>query len=75
MTINQEKPEARAGGQSGRLRTTPRRRGVAGHGPTERRDISDPRAMRALAHPMRIALLEAIMREGSLTATPRRRTA
>lgn len=34
-----------------------------------RRDISDPRAMRALAHPMRIALLEAIMREGSLTAT------
>ena len=25
--------------------------------------------MRALAHPMRIALLEAIMREGSLTAT------
>jgi DNA-binding transcriptional ArsR family regulator len=34
-----------------------------------RRDISDPRAMRALAHPMRMALLEAIMREGSLTAT------
>jgi DNA-binding transcriptional ArsR family regulator len=34
-----------------------------------RREISDPRAMRALAHPMRIALLEAIMREGSLTAT------
>jgi predicted ArsR family transcriptional regulator len=37
--------------------------------PDRRRDISDPRAMRALAHPMRIALLEAIMREGSLTAT------
>jgi DNA-binding transcriptional ArsR family regulator len=37
--------------------------------PRARRDISDPRAMRALAHPMRIALLEAIMREGSLTAT------
>ncbi len=34
-----------------------------------RREISDPRAIRALAHPMRIALLEAIMREGSLTAT------
>jgi DNA-binding transcriptional ArsR family regulator len=33
------------------------------------REISDPRTMRALAHPMRIALLEAIMREGSLTAT------
>ena len=61
MTINQEKPEARAGGAA-----SPR------HGPTERRDISDPRAMRALAHPMRIALLEAIMREGSLTATARR---
>ncbi len=37
--------------------------------PDGRRAISDPRAMRALAHPMRIALLEAIMREGSLTAT------
>jgi predicted ArsR family transcriptional regulator len=37
--------------------------------PAGRREISDPRAMRALAHPMRIALLEAIMREGSLTAT------
>ena len=37
--------------------------------PDRRRDILDPRAMRALAHPMRIALLEAIMREGSLTAT------
>ena len=58
MTINQEKSEARAGGAA-----SPR------HGPTGRRDISDPRAIRALAHPMRIALLEAIMREGSLTAT------
>ncbi len=38
-------------------------------GPAGRRQISDPRAMRALAHPMRIALLEAIMREGSLTAS------
>jgi DNA-binding transcriptional ArsR family regulator len=37
--------------------------------PPGKREISDPRAMRALAHPMRIALLEAIMREGSLTAT------
>jgi hypothetical protein len=37
--------------------------------PGGRRTISDPRAMRALAHPMRMALLEAIMREGTLTAT------
>ncbi len=34
-----------------------------------RRDISDPRTMRAIAHPMRIALLEALRREGPLTAT------
>jgi DNA-binding transcriptional ArsR family regulator len=38
-------------------------------GPTERRVISDPRTMRALAHPVRIALLEALGREGELTAT------
>jgi DNA-binding transcriptional ArsR family regulator len=38
-------------------------------GPAERRIISDPRTMRALAHPVRIALLEALGREGELTAT------
>jgi predicted ArsR family transcriptional regulator len=43
--------------------------GPADGTPHGKREISDPRAMRALAHPMRIALLEAIMREGSLTAT------
>jgi predicted ArsR family transcriptional regulator len=31
--------------------------------------ISDPRTMRAVAHPMRLALLEALTREGPLTAT------
>jgi predicted ArsR family transcriptional regulator len=30
---------------------------------------SDPRTMRALAHPVRLALLEALMRDGPLTAT------
>ena len=34
-----------------------------------RREITDPRTMRALAHPVRIALLEALRREGTLTAT------
>jgi DNA-binding transcriptional ArsR family regulator len=38
-------------------------------GQGERRLISDPRTMRALAHPVRIALLEALGREGQLTAT------
>lgn len=33
------------------------------------RDLTDPRAMRALAHPLRIKLLELLMREGPLTAT------
>jgi DNA-binding transcriptional ArsR family regulator len=37
--------------------------------PTERRVITDPRTMRALAHPVRLALLEALGREGELTAT------
>ena len=31
--------------------------------------MSDPRTMRALAHPVRLALLEALRREGPLTAT------
>jgi DNA-binding transcriptional ArsR family regulator len=37
--------------------------------PVGRRSISDPRTIRALAHPVRIALLEALGREGELTAT------
>lgn len=31
--------------------------------------LTDPRAIRAVAHPVRIALLEALVREGPLTAT------
>jgi DNA-binding transcriptional ArsR family regulator len=37
--------------------------------PVPQRIVTDARAMRALAHPVRIALLEAIGREGELTAT------
>lgn len=39
--------------------------------PAERgtRRLSDPRAMRALAHPVRVALLEALAHAGTLTAT------
>ncbi len=37
--------------------------------PQERRDVTDPRTMRALAHPVRLALVELIGREGELTAT------
>jgi DNA-binding transcriptional ArsR family regulator len=33
------------------------------------RSLTDPRVVRALAHPVRIALLEALQREGPLTAT------
>ena len=35
----------------------------------ERRTISDPKALRALAHPLRMRLLQLIAREGTLTAT------
>ena len=34
-----------------------------------RRKLTDPVVMRALAHPVRLALLEALLREGPLTAT------
>jgi DNA-binding transcriptional ArsR family regulator len=33
------------------------------------REITDPKAMRALAHPVRLAILDAIRTEGPLTAT------
>ena len=36
---------------------------------TERRVITDARTMRAMAHPVRLALLEAMSVEGTLTAT------
>jgi DNA-binding transcriptional ArsR family regulator len=39
------------------------------HGTPGRRLITDPRTIRALAHPVRLALLEALLREGELTAT------
>ena len=33
------------------------------------REVSDPMAMRALAHPVRLALIEALADAGTLTAT------
>src|SRR3954468_23979916 len=33
------------------------------------RELTDPKAMRALAHPVRLALLEAVARADTLTAT------
>ena len=33
------------------------------------RELTDPRTMRALAHPVRLALLEALIHHGQLTAT------
>src|SRR5215217_7648436 len=33
------------------------------------RELTDPKAMRALAHPVRLALLEALADAGTLTAT------
>jgi hypothetical protein len=37
--------------------------------PPPRRELSDPQTMRALTHPVRLALLEALELEGPLTAT------
>ena len=37
--------------------------------PLEERELRDPRAMRALAHPLRLKLLELLTREGTLTST------
>jgi DNA-binding transcriptional ArsR family regulator len=35
----------------------------------ERRQLTEPKEMRALAHPTRLAILEVLLREGPLTAT------
>lgn len=44
--------------------------GAGGHtGEAGRRELSDPQTMRALTHPVRLALLEALELEGPLTAT------
>jgi hypothetical protein len=40
-----------------------------GDGPRVRTDLTDPKAIRALAHPLRWALLEALAEAGTLTAT------
>ena len=43
--------------------------GPAGDSLPGRQVITDARAMRALAHPLRVALLEAMRRDGEITAT------
>ena len=48
--------------------TPPQRSGRA-NVPKRRQFVTDPRAMRALAHPLRLALLEAVRRDGEITAT------
>jgi DNA-binding transcriptional ArsR family regulator len=47
-------------------KTTPKR---AVHPQPVGRVVTDPRAMRALAHPLRVALLELMRRDGEITAT------
>jgi DNA-binding transcriptional ArsR family regulator len=43
--------------------------GTASHAVTELRQITDAKTMRALAHPVRIELLEALILHGPMTAT------
>jgi predicted ArsR family transcriptional regulator len=54
-----------AGGTGGQREPT----GPGAEGPGEVRELTDPRAMRAITHPVRLALLEALGLEGPLTAT------
>lgn len=57
-------PAAATAGQDGQM-TDP----TVERGTPNRRNLTDPREIRALAHPVRVALLEALRREGTLTAT------
>jgi predicted ArsR family transcriptional regulator len=38
-------------------------------GPPDGYELTDPRAMQALAHPLRLALIELLWREGKISAT------
>lgn len=60
---------AMAGGHLGKGSLTGEAGAPGSSGVADRRTITDPRTMRAVAHPVRIALLEVLGREGSLTAT------
>jgi DNA-binding transcriptional ArsR family regulator len=65
MTPNKRSRPAKGGGEPAGVNDPPE----DAYEPVPRRIVTDARAMRALAHPVRIALLEAIGREGELTAT------
>jgi predicted ArsR family transcriptional regulator len=65
MTPNKRSRPAKAGGEPAAIDGTPEN----AFQPVPQRIVTDARTMRALAHPVRIALLEAIGREGDLTAT------
>jgi hypothetical protein len=74
MSSEEEKPGDRAaasGGSDGPDATVKKRRPLPA--PSERRarqyQVNDPAVMRALAHPLRWALLEALLHAGTLTAT------
>jgi predicted transcriptional regulator len=60
-------PERAPGEQGGRPGRAPGDSGQATEG--EGLDLTDPKAIRALAHPVRWALLEALAQAGTLTAT------
>lgn len=49
--------------------SSPLLEGPEGHGTPELRSLTDPRAIRALAHPVRIALIELLTLDGAMTAT------
>ncbi len=58
-----------AGSTAGPARSTAEEADPGGARPRVRVDLTDPRAIRALAHPLRWALLEALAASGTLTAT------
>ena len=67
MTAQPKKEEAAAKPKKGGAAAEPSETAVARY--PDARPLTDPREIRAIAHPVRIALLEALSREGPLTAT------
>ncbi len=67
MSPNDAEPE-QANAGPGQAAAAPERT-AADSRPGDLRQVSDARTMRALAHPVRIALLEMLSLEGAMTAT------
>jgi hypothetical protein len=69
MSSEEKRPGPAPAGQGGDQAASAPGSSATGKGRARRRQVNDPATMRALAHPLRWALLEELTHAGTLTAT------